>query len=100
MPAATVEPTWKVIVVELPAAIELAPKMTLTPVGAPEDESEMELLNPPVPEAEIVELPLLPAVTESEDGEAEMLKSGVWLVEPVKAASSPALGLPQPVTRS
>ena len=47
----------------------------------------------------MLELPLLPCTTETEVGEAEMVKAGLEPV-PVSAAIRPALGLPHPVTRS
>jgi len=59
----------------------------------------MAELKPPETEVVIVDEPLLPSATETEVGEAEMLKPGVVLVE-VRAAISPLFGLPQPVTRS
>lgn len=96
------DPTWKVTV-EVPepgAAMGLVPKLTVTPEGAPEDESVMELLNPPETVVVMVELPLLPAVTETDEGEAERVNAGVCVVEPVNAAKRPELGLPHPVTRS
>ena len=99
---AAVEATLKVAVEEPEpgAAMEVGLKATVTPVGMPEAERATAELNPPETAVVMVELPLLPWRTESEVGEAEMAKAGVWVVEPVRAAMRPALGLPQPVTRS
>lgn len=82
------------------AAMGFVAKATVTPVGAPEAVNVMVLLNPPETDVVMVEVPLLPCVTESEEGEAETVNEGVCVDEPVRAAMSPALGLPQPVTRS
>lgn len=83
------------------AAIEFGLKLTVTPVGAPEEVSATAELNPPETAVVTVEPPLLPATTETDDGEAEIAKAGVCVVPPpVSAAIRPAFGLPQPVTRS
>ena len=87
-------------VLEPGAAIDAGLKPTVTPVGAPDAERAMAELNPPETAVVMVEDPLLPAATETEVGEAERVKAGVCVVEPVSAAMRPAFGLPQPVTRS
>jgi hypothetical protein len=103
VPAATVEATANVTV-EVPepgAATEAGLKLTVTPVGAPEEVRATAELKPPETAVVMVEVPLLPATTETAPGEAEIVKAGVCVVPPpVSAAIRPALGLPQPVTRS
>jgi hypothetical protein len=62
------------IIVELPppgAAIVLGLKLTVVPVGAPEAERLIALLNPALTVVVRVEVPWLPAATLSELGEAE-----------------------------
>ncbi len=100
--AATVDATVNVAL-EVPdpgAPIDDGLKPTVTPLGAPEAVSATAELNPP----EIVELmvddPLLPAATEMAEGEAESVKEGFCVDEPVSALIRPLFGLPHPVTRS
>ena len=62
------------------AAIGLGLKPTVTPVGWPEADSEMELLKPPETAVVTVEVPLLPWATEIAAGEAEIVKSGVTVM--------------------
>ena len=102
VPAATVEATANVTVEEPEpgAAIDNGLKLTVTPLGAPDALSATEELNPPDTEVVIVELPLLPAATETVAGEAEIVNAGVCVVEPVSELIKPAFGLPHPVTRS
>lgn len=95
-----VEATVKVAVTLPVPVIEEELKPTLTPEGAPEAERVTAELNPLETVLVIVEVPLLPAATESDAGEAERLKDGDVLDEPVSAAMRPLLGLPHPVTRS
>jgi hypothetical protein len=82
------------------AAIEAGLKLTVTPLGAPDAVRVTAELNPPEIAVVMVEVPLPPWVTERDAGEAEMVKGGVCVVDPVSAAIRPALGLPHPVTRS
>jgi hypothetical protein len=59
VPTAVLDPTATVIV-ELPppgAAIEVGLKLTVVPLGAPEADRLMELLNPPLTLVVIVEVP-------------------------------------------
>ena len=66
--------------VELPlpgAAIDVALKLAVTPVGSPETERDIAELKPPLTVVEIVLLPELPCMTERPAGEALTLKSGV-----------------------
>lgn len=86
--------------VPLPPLTGLVPKVTVTPEGRVEVESVTEELNPFDGVTVMVDVPLLPAATMSDDGEAERLKDGCDDVEPVRAAMSPLFGLPHPVTRS
>src|SRR4051812_28344467 len=82
VPTVAVGETVKVSV-ELPApgaAIEAGLKEAVTPAGRPEAESEMALLKPPETAVVIVEVPVPPCATETEVGEAEIVKSGVTVV--------------------
>ena len=74
-----VEATVKVTVEEPEpgAAIEVGLKPTVTPVGAPDDVSAITELNPPETAVVIFEVPLLPAVTVTAVGDAEIVKAGV-----------------------
>jgi hypothetical protein len=67
-----VEATVKVTV-EVPepgATIEAGLNPTVTPVGAPDELSVMAELNPPETAVVMVDVPLLPAVTETAVGDA------------------------------
>ncbi len=92
------------VAVEVPEpgeAIEVGLKLTVTPVGAPDEVSATAELNPPPIVEVMVEVPELPTTTDTEVGDAERLKVGVWVVEPARALIRPVpLGLPHPVTRS
>ena len=97
-----VEATVKVTV-EVPEpgeAIEVGLKPTVTPVGAPDELSATAELNPPPMAAVIVEVPELPTTTDTDVGDADRLKVGVWVAEPVNVVIRAGLGLPHPVTRS
>ena len=75
-PVAVLEATFKVIV-EVPepgAAMEVGLKLTVTPLGWPVADKAIDELNPPETDVVIVELPLLLTTTETEVGEAEMVK--------------------------
>ena len=98
MPTAALGPTAKPRV-ELPvpgAAIDAGVNVGVTFAGRPLTESATELLNPNRAEVLIVTEPLLPCSTESELGEAEMLKLGaacaVAVASPESALSPPASG--------
>jgi hypothetical protein len=91
------------VTVEVPepgAAIDAGLKLTVTPAGAPDAVRATAELNPPETAVVIVEVPLLPAATETAVGEAEIVKAGVCVEDPVSALIRPAFGLPHPVTRS
>jgi hypothetical protein len=98
-PALTPEPTVNVAV-ELPdPVIDAGLNDTVTPLGCPDALSVTAELNPPEAVVVTVELPVLPAFTDTEV--AEMEKSGFCVVpEPVSALTSAGVGLPHPVTRS
>jgi hypothetical protein len=59
---------------EEPAGIGLGLKLTVTPLGWPEADKAIAESNPPVTAVVIVDVPLEPGATETEVGEAEMLK--------------------------
>ena len=103
MPGVALDATVKVAV-EVPepgASIDDGLKPTVTPDGSvPVVVRAMAESNPPETPVVMVEVPLLPWTTESEAGEAEMVKAGFWVVDPVRALKRPVLGLPHPVTRS
>jgi hypothetical protein len=82
------------------AAMDVGLKVTVTPVGAPEDVKAIAELNPPETAVVMVEVPLEPTTTETEVGEAVSVNAGVWLVGASALMSPTPLGLPQPVTRS
>jgi hypothetical protein len=101
VPAAAEDDTL-IVMVEEPepgAAIDDGLKVTVTPAGWPLADKAIAELKPPATLVEMVEVPELPAATETEVGEAEMLKEAV--VPPARASIRPVpFGLPQPVTRS
>ena len=82
------------------AAIEAGLKLTDTPEGVPDAVRATAELNPPEIAVVIVDVPLLPAATETAAGDAEIVKAGVCVVDPVSALMRLAFGLPHPVTRS
>lgn len=102
VPATVFEFTLRVIV-EVPepgAAMDVGLKATVTPLGCPAADKATAALNPPETAVVIVDAMLLPWGTETEPGEAEMLKSGAEVTD-ANALTSPApFGLPQPVAKS
>jgi hypothetical protein len=101
VPGVVVEGTANVAIDDPePPAIMLGLKLTVTPAGTPEIVNPTSELNPPETVVVMVEFALLPATTAVGMDQAEIVKVGVWVVAPVSAASSPAFGLPHPVTRS
>jgi hypothetical protein len=98
VPVAALAPTAK-FRVELPlpgAAIDAGVKVGVTFAGRPLTDSATPLLNPLRAEVLIDTEPLLPCCTESELGDAAMLKLGdAWaiaLASPESALSPPAFG--------
>jgi len=102
VPGATVDATVMVAVDEPEpgAAMDVGLKVIVTPDGAPDAERATAELKPPEIAVVMFEDPPAPALTESDEGDAEMVKAGVCVVDPVRAARRPELGLPHPVTRS
>ena len=102
VPVAVVAAT-AMLMVEVPepgAAMDAGLKLTVTPVGWPDAVKAMAELKPPETVVVIVDEPFPPWTTETEAGEAEMVKLGVVEVG-AKALIKPVpFGLPQPVTRS
>lgn len=90
-----------IVMVEVPApVIEVGLKVTVTPVGWPLADKEIAESNPPVTALVIVEVPILPWATVTEEGEAERVKPEPDEL-PASAVIRPLpLGLPQPVARS
>lgn len=102
MPVAVVEAT-AILMVEVPepgAAIDVGLKLTLTPAGWPVADRATAELNPPETAVAIVDVPLPLWTTDTELGEAEMVKLGVVVVGARALISPVPFGLPQPVTRS
>ena len=68
------------VMVEVPepgAAMDAGAKLTVTPVGWPVADKATAELNPPETATVTVDEPLLPCTTDTEAGDAEMVKSGV-----------------------
>src|SRR5580693_728632 len=82
------------------AAMDVGLKLTVTPVGWPVADNAMAELNPPETAVVIVDEPLLPCTTETDAGEAEMVKLGLVEVGARASMRPVPLGLPHPVTRS
>jgi len=102
VPVAVVDATAKVIV-ELPepgAAIDVGLKLTVTPVGWPDADKATAELKPSNTVVVTVDVPLLPCITDTELGDAEMVKVGVVEVGASALIRPVPFGLPQPVTRS
>jgi hypothetical protein len=74
MPIVVVEATVRVRV-EVPepgATIDMGLKLAVTPAGRPVADKAMEELKPPAWVVMIVDVPLVPCATETEEGEGEM----------------------------
>lgn len=86
---------------DVPApVIDVGLKETLTPEGSPLAVRAMAELKPPVTVLVMVVDPALPGAIDTEPGEAERLKPGFWVVDPARALTRLAVGLPHPVLRS
>jgi hypothetical protein len=102
VPVAVVEAT-AMVMVELPepgAAMEVGLKVTVTPAGWPAADKATAESKPPETPVVMVDVPLLPCTTETEAGEAEMVKLGVVDVGARALIRPLPFGLPQPVARS
>lgn len=102
VPVAVVEAT-AMLIAEVPApgaAMDVGLKLTVTPEGWPLADKATAELNPPDTAVVIVDEPLPPCNTESEPGDAEMVKLGVVEVGASALISPVPFGLPQPVTKS
>ena len=91
------------VIVDVPepgAASEAELKVTVTPVGSPAADSAIAELKPPDTVVVMAETPLPPCATETEAGEADMLKWGVVEIAASVVIRPVPFGLPQPVTRS
>jgi hypothetical protein len=80
--------------------IDVGANWTVTPEGRFEADSATDEENPSIAAIEIVESPLPPCTTVSDDGLAPIVKSGVCVWVPARALTSEGVGLPHPVTRS
>jgi len=100
VPVAVDDPTANVNV-EVPApVIEVGLKVGVTPLGSPEADKVTAESNPPKTLLVIVDVPLLPCTTDTELGEAEMVKPGAAAVPARALSRADPFGLPQPVTKS
>lgn len=89
-----------IVMVEVPVpVIEVGLKPTVTPVGWPDAVRVTAESNPPVTVLVMVEVPLLPCATETEEGDAERLKPELEVGASRLIKPAP-FGLPHPVTRS
>jgi len=102
VPVVVVEATVKVRV-EVPepgAPMGLVPKLKVTPVGRVAGPVKViPALNPFKAVVVIVDVPVFPRITVSEEGEAEMEKLGVGGPDSALIRAAPFI-LPQPVTKS
>lgn len=99
VPPAVPAGTFTVIVEVSVPEIELGLKLTEGPVGDEEPVRVIVPLKPPLGVNEIVEVPELPAATESDEEEELSVKPGVAAPESAPIRLAP-FGLPQPVARS
>lgn len=97
VPVAVVEAT-AMVMVDVPdpgAAMDVGLKLTVTPVGWPLADNAIAELKPPETVVVIVELPLLPCTTETEVGEAAMVKAGVGVEVTVSETLVVSVVLPE-----
>jgi hypothetical protein len=91
------------LMVELPEpgkGMDVGLKLTVTPAGWPVADKAIAELNPSRTVVVIVDVPLLPRITETEVGDAKMLKLADVDTPESALISALPLGLPQPVARS
>lgn len=90
------------VIVEVPdpgAAMEVGLKLTVTPLGWPLALKATAESNPPDTAVVIVDVPLLPCNTETDVGEAEIVKLGVAVAVTVSETEVVSVVLPEvPVT--
>jgi hypothetical protein len=90
------------VMVDVPdpgAAMDEGLKLTVTPLGWPLALKEIAESNPPETAVVIVELPLLPCTTDTEVGDAEMVKLGLDEAVTVSETEVVSVVLPEvPVT--
>ena len=89
-----------IVMVEVPVpVIDAGLKLTVTPAGWPDAVRVTAESNPPVTVLVMVEVPLPPCATDTEEGDAERLKPELeaGASKPIRPAP---FGLPQPVTKS
>ena len=97
MPVVVVEATAMVIV-DVPepgAAMDVGLKLTVAPVGWPLADKAIAELKPPETAVVIVDVPLLPSTTETEVGEAEMVKAGLAVAVTVSETEVVSAVLPE-----
>ena len=88
------------VIVELPppgAGIGFGLKLTVVPVGTPEADKLIALLNPPLIVVVSVDVPWFPCVTLSEAGKAESVKAACGVTSRFTVAAC-CLPPPVPVT--
>ena len=91
------------VMVEVPepgAAMDMGLKVTVTPFGWPAADKITAVSKPPEFGVVMVLVRREPLETESEVGEADMLKAGGAFITASALIRADPLGLPQPVTRS
>jgi len=101
VPVAVVDATARVSVDDPDpgAAMEVGLKVAVTPLGIPDADRAIAVLNPPETAVVIVEPPLLPCATETEVGEADRVNAGVAAAVIVSAIVAVCVMLPPvPVT--
>jgi hypothetical protein len=90
------------VIVDVPepgAAMDVGLKPTVTPVGWPLADKPIAELKPPETAVVIVDLPLLPCTTDTEVGEADMVKLGLATVVTVRETVVVSVVAPEvPVT--
>jgi hypothetical protein len=86
------------VMVEVPepgTAMEVGLKVTVTPVGWPDADKAIAESKPPETAVVIVDVPLLPFTTETDVGEAEMVKPGLVTAVTVSETEVVSVVLPE-----